>query len=258
MKRSARSREILSLLRERQELTVEEACEIFKISQATVRRDFATLAENGEAEKTWGGLRHLDPRTNPMLPAGLRENIWLEEKRLIAKRAATFCQDGDIIFIDGGTTTLQLAPWIAGRSVRVVTNSLLVAHEIDRLRTGPKGAEVFLTGGYLYPSSGLLVGPDAVEGLRRYRATTSFLSVGGITEEGIFNNHHLVVETERVMISRSERVVFLADHSKFGRHELVPESSWKELNFIVTDQHPAPAFEKLAGDRIIVAPPEGL
>jgi len=253
MKRSARGREILSLLRERQELTVEEVCDFFKISQATARRDFVALAEEGKAEKTWGGLRNLDPRAQPMLPSGLREGIRSAEKQRIGARAASFCEDGDIIFVDGGTTTLQMARWLAARPLRIVTNSLLVAHEIDRLRSGPKGAEVFLTGGYLYPGSGLLVGPEAVESLRRYRAATAFLSVGGISEEGVSNNHHLVVEVERAMISRATRIVLLADHSKFGRHELVPECSWKEVDFLVTDRSPDPVYGRLAGDRIVVA-----
>jgi DeoR/GlpR family transcriptional regulator of sugar metabolism len=255
MKPSDRSREILSLLRERQELSVEEACEIFKISQATARRDFIALAEEGKAEKTWGGLRNLDPQSQTMLPSGLRENIHSAEKQRIAERAAAFCADGDIIFVDGGTTTLLMARWLAARPLRIVTNSLLVAHEIDRLRSGPKGAEVFLTGGYLYPGSGLLVGPEAIESLRRYRATTAFLSVGGLSEEGATNNHHLVVEVERVMISRAERVVLLADTSKFGRHELVPECAWNEVHTLITDQEPPSNFQTLLRDRLVVTAP---
>lgn len=253
MKPSARCREILDLLRVRQELTVEEVCGLFKISQATARRDFVTLAEEGKAEKTWGGLRHLDPLAQPMQPSGLRTGLYTAEKERIAERAAAFCGDDDIIFIDGGTTTLRMARWLAARPLRVVTNSLLVAHEIDRLRTGPKGAEVFLTGGYLYPSSGLLVGPEATESLRRYSATIAFLSVGGVSKEGISNNHHLVVEVERAMIARAKRIVLLADHSKFGRQELVPQCSWDEVDCLVTDRPPEPPYDKLSEDRIVVA-----
>jgi len=253
MKPLARSREILNLLNERQQLTVEDACKIFKISEATVRRDFVTLAEEGKAEKTWGGLRILDSGAQPMLPSGLREGLYLEEKRRIASHAADFCSDGDIVFIDGGTTTLQMARWLASRPLRVVTNSLLVAHEIDRLRSGPQGAEVFLTGGYLYPRSGLLVGPESIDSLHRHHATTAFLSVGGVNEEGIFNNHHLVVEVERVMIARSARVVLLADHSKFNRQELVRECAWEEIDFLVTDAQPEENYRRLLDRRLVVA-----
>lgn len=252
MKRSVRCREILSLLRDRQELTVEEACQLFQISQATARRDFVNLAADGLAEKTWGGLRSLDSSAAPMLPSGLREGIYTNEKQRIATRAATLCADGQIVFIDGGTTTLQLARWFANRPLRIVTNSLLIAHEIDRLRTGPTGAEVFLTGGYLYPGSGLLVGPEATASLQKYHANVAYLSVGGIHADGITNNHHLVVEVERVMIGRADRVILLADHSKFGRRELVHECSWQEVDTLVTDAAPSAEFAAAAGERLMV------
>jgi DeoR/GlpR family transcriptional regulator of sugar metabolism len=252
MKPGARSQKILALLRERQELTVEEACEVFGISPATVRRDFVTLAQTGQVEKTWGGLRNLDPQAQPMLPSGLREGILSAEKQRIAERAVSLCHDGNIIFVDGGTTTLQMARWLARRPLRIVTNSLLVAHEIDRLRSVPRGAEVFLTGGYLYPGSGLLVGPETVASLQRYRAATAFLSVGGVSTEGFSNNHHLVVEVERTMIARAGQVVLLADHSKFGRHELVPECSWDDMTFLVTDRAPEPVYQQSGGKRILL------
>lgn len=253
MKRSVRCREILGLLRDRQELTVEEACQLFQISPATARRDFVTLAGDGRAEKTWGGLRALDSNAPPMLPSGLREGIYTLEKQRIAARAASLCADGEIVFIDGGTTTLQLARWFANRPLRIVTNSLLIAHEMDRLRTGPTGAEVFLTGGYLYPGSGLLVGPEAIASLQKYHANSAFLSVGGIHTDGISNNHHLVVEVERVMIERADRVILLADHSKFGRRELVHECAWQEVDTLITDAAPGAEFTAAATDCLVVA-----
>ena len=254
MNPSERTRKILAFLREQGELNVGQACELFNISPATARRDFLTLAASGEVEKTWGGLRTITPPdSDTMLPSGLRKELFAEEKRRIAARATQFCAEGDIVFIDGGTTTLHLARSFASRSLRIVTNSLLVAHEIDRLRSGPSGPEVFLTGGYLYPRSGLLVGPEATAGFAKYRAQTAFLSVGGIGEEGITNNHHLVVEIEQIMIERADRVVLLADHSKFGRHELVPECSWEDVHALVTDSQPPENFVRLAGSRLVVA-----
>jgi DeoR/GlpR family transcriptional regulator of sugar metabolism len=253
MKQSARLREIVALLREREEVTVEDVCSHFGISPATARRDFVALAESGKAEKTWGGMRVLDPQAQTMLPSGLRQQLYTEEKRRIAARAAAFCNDGDIVFIDGGTTTLQLARWVADRPLRIVTNSLLIAYEIDRLRSGAGGAEVFLTGGYLYPRSGLLVGPEATASLQKYQARIAFLSVGGIGEEGISNNHHLVVEVERVMISRAEQVILLADHSKFGRRELMPECAWTDVHALVSDQTPTDPYRFVAGNRLVIA-----
>ena len=134
-----------------------------------------------------------------------------------------------------------------------MTNSLLIAYEIDRQSKGPGGAEVFVTGGYLYPLSGLLVGPETIASLQKYKANIAFLSVGGIGEEGVNNNHHLVVEVERTMLSRAERTILLADHSKFGRRELVPECSWNEVDKIVTDSLPDAGYLPRIGERLVVA-----
>lgn len=254
MNPNQRTRKILVALRERGELSVDEVCALFEISPATARRDFINLANSGEAVKTWGGLRALPLDAHEaMLPIGVRNEFFIEGKRRIATAASQFCAEGDIVFIDGGTTTLHLARLFANRSLRIITNSLLVAHEIDRLRSGPNGPEVFLTGGYLYPGSGLLVGPEATAGFGKYRAQTAFLSVGGIGEEGITNNHHLVVEIERRMIERSEKVVLLADHSKFDRHDLVLECSWQDLHVLVTDSLPPENYVRMAGERLVVA-----
>ncbi len=256
MKRPDRNREILKLLRERHELTVEDACMLFQISPATARRAFVAIVESGKAEKTWGGLRTLRTQPASMVPSGTREGLFAEEKSRIAAKAATLCKDGDIIFIDGGTTTLRLASWLANRSLRIVTNSLLIAHEIDRQSRGPGGAEVFVTGGYLYPLSGLLVGPEATASLQKYRADVAFLSVGGLGAEGASNNHHLVVEIERMMLARAERTILLADHSKFGRRDLVPECSWNEVSVVVTDSEPTGELRTQIGKRLVVATPE--
>ncbi len=186
-------------------------------------------------------------------PSGLRAGLNTEEKYRIAARAASLCHDGDIVFIDGGTTTLQLARWMANRPLRIVTNSLLIAYEIDRLSTGPGGAEVFVVGGYLYPLSGLMVGPETTAGLQKYNARVAFLSVGGLNETGATNNHHLVVEVERVMIGQAERTILLADHTKFDRSELVPECTWEQVHKIVTDAMPSSPYVDLLGERLIVA-----
>jgi DeoR/GlpR family transcriptional regulator of sugar metabolism len=211
MSSKKRDRRILDLLAERGELTVEDTCREFSISPATARRAFAALALRGLAEKTWGGLRL--PGSD-MVPSVLRETRNAEAKDLIAREAALLVQEGDVVAIDGGTTTLRLAPYLANRAVRIVTNSILIAHRIEQLRSGANGAEVFLTGGQVYPGSGLLVGPQAVENLRQYHSQWAFLSVGGLDPEGATNTNQLVVESERAILESTENAVLLADSSK--------------------------------------------
>lgn len=179
-----------------------------------------------------------------MVPFGEREVLQAEAKRRIAQAAAALLADGDVVIVDGGTTTLQLVPFLSARPVKIVTNSIAIAHAIDCGRAGRSGAEVFLTGGQLYPDSYLLVGPQAKDSLRAYRANWVFLSAAGVTTEGVSNSNQLVVETEQVMIDQAEHVALLADASKFGRTGMAPLCGWDRLSVVITDQKPEPGLMK--------------
>lgn len=232
------------------ELDVAEACRLWEASPATVRRDFVEIERTGFARREWGRLRTSAgvtagaERERAMVPFGEREVLQAEEKRRIAQAAAALIADGHVVIVDGGTTTLQLVPFLAPRPIKIVTNSIAIAHAIDRGRAGRSGAEVFLTGGQLYPDSYLLVGPQAKDSLRAYRANWVFLSAAGATVEGVFNSNQLVVETEQVMVEQAERVALLADASKFGRTGMVPLCGWERLSVVVTDRKPERAVMK--------------
>jgi len=249
-----RERQILELLSQRSELSVEDACREFAISQATARRAFAAIAGKGLAEKTWGGLRQRNEMPgSDMIPSGLRDTRNAEAKELIAREAATLVNDGDVVAIDGGTTTLRLAPYLANRAVRIVTNSILIAHRIEQLRNGANGAEVFLTGGLVYPGSGLLVGPQAVANLRQYHSQWAFLSVGGLDPDGATNTNQLVVESERAILENTENAVILADSSKWDRRDMVRQCAWHEIGRIITDRVPAGWHPPLPDGRLVIA-----
>lgn len=243
MQRLERQRALIALVDRQGDLTIEEACRSFAISPATARRDFTEICARGAAKKTWGGLRCATADSpsvlrGDMVPSGLREHLQTPEKERIARAAAALVQDGDVLVIDGGTTTLCLAPHLANRPVRILTNSLLIAHRIDRLRTAREGAEVFMTGGLLYPGSGSLFGPQTVESLSHYHTRWAFISCGGLDAEGATNTNQLVVENERTMIRMAERAVVLADSSKWKKRDMVRACTWSEIALLVTDTAP--------------------
>lgn len=237
MSKKQRLQEIKDYLIHHSELTVDEACDIFKASPATIRRDFNFLIEKRKVEKAWGGITRLDgtEQDTSMLTVAHRQTLFANEKNKIAERAASFIQDGDTIIIDGGTTTFFLTNYIAQKKIRVITNSILIAYQIDKDRNKNYGAEVFVTGGLIYPDSGLLVGPQAISNIKQYHANLAFLSVGGIQCEQATNSNQLVVETERAIIEQSERVIMLADHSKLGKRSMCQICTINEIDVLVTD-----------------------
>jgi DeoR/GlpR family transcriptional regulator of sugar metabolism len=238
MKRRLRQRQILELLQGDPELSVEEACERLGASPATVRREFVQLAKDGRVEKTWGGIRASSGATSPVGPPAfakrLAENT--AEKRAIAEAAATLLSDGDVVMIDGGTTTYQLCEYIAHKRIRIITNSLVIAQAVDRLKGPERGAEIYLTGGILEPESSVLSGPPAEAFLERYHAQWAFLSAAGVDAREVTNYNEAVLASERLMIERSDRVVVLADHTKLGRRAMCAVCSLGKVDHLFTGE----------------------
>ena len=144
--KSTRQEQIVRLISERGTISVEQASAEVDASPATIRRDFNDLAERGLVERVRGGVRTSEPGL--MVPFAVREIQQVDEKLLIARRAAQLMSPGDVVFIDGGTTTLQLAACLPLIPLRIITNSLRFAGEIERRTQQRTLWEVFLTGGF--------------------------------------------------------------------------------------------------------------
>lgn len=212
-------------------------------SPATVRRAFAELAEAGEVEKTWGGIRRSAASASVGGPLAFAKRAMdhAAEKRAIARAAAALPQDGEVIMIDGGTTTYQLAEFLAGRRLRVITNSMVIAQAIDQFQGARRGAEILVCGGTLQPESGIVAGPAAEAFLRRYHADWLFMGCAGVDAQHVSNYAESVLASEKLMIERSRRVALLADHTKLGRTAMCPLCPTKTLNHLFTgEQTPAP------------------
>lgn len=240
MNQRERIKRIMSFVDLHQEMGVGEACNILNASPATVRRDFQVLLTKGVVRRIWGGVTAKSGGgiNHAMLPVAIRETKFANEKRNIAERAASLVVDGDVIMIDGGTTTLAMAPFLANRKVRIITNSILIAYQIHKERDQGVGAEVFLTGGLLFPDSGLLVGPQTSENIKQFHAAWGFLSVGGINDGIATNTDQVIVSNEKAIIEQSQKTVILADHSKFGIRDMCRICSLHDIDILITDHHP--------------------
>jgi DeoR/GlpR family transcriptional regulator of sugar metabolism len=238
MNRRERSKYIFDYLDKHYEMTVQEGCALTGSSPATIRRDFNELTEKSLVNKIWGGISGKSGSgiNHIMLPVAIREAKFAKEKRMIAEKAAVMVKDGDVVIIDGGTTTLAMAPFLANRYIRIITNSILLAHQVYKERESGTGAEVFLTGGLLFPDSGLLVGPQTSQNIMQFNADLGFLSVGGINQFFTSNSDQAIVANEKAIIEQSEKTVVLADHSKFGKKDMCKMCDITELDILITDK----------------------
>src|SRR5262249_59301875 len=117
---------------------------------------------------------------------------------------------------DGGAAAVEVARLLVGRSLQIVTNSLPIAN----LFANRHETDLVILGGYVYPRTGVALGPLTVRMLPDIHVHQAILSVGGITAKGLFNSNLLLVETERQMMRCADEVVVVADHTKIGRQAL--------------------------------------
>jgi DeoR/GlpR family transcriptional regulator of sugar metabolism len=221
---------LLDIIRIRGFAALDELVRELGVSESTVRRDLDALEDQGSAKRTHGGVLYSGgmPR---LAEFDERQPAHWAAKRAIAAMAAAVIEDGETVLLDGGTTTYEVARLLVGRSLQVVTNSLPVAN----LFASEARTDLVLLGGYVSPRTGVCLGPYANELLGRLHVTTTVLSAAGISEEGLFNAHLLLAETEQAMLKAASRVMVVADSSKFGRKSLTLVSGLDSIDIFVSD-----------------------
>ena len=225
----------------------------FGISESTARRDVEFLDGISKVQKTRGGASVL----GGAIPGTEERPVKaLKQKRQIAKAVADMVQPSEIVLLDGGTTTLEVARQLQGRLLTVITNSIPT---INLLFNQP-GIELIAIGGQVYPSTGVSLGPVAREALKAIHAQRLIMSAGGITEAGLFNSNSLLVETEQQMMESSDEVWVVTDSNKFGRSALSHLAPLEAMDRLITDDGITPEWrERLeaSGVEVIVVGDEG-
>jgi DeoR family fructose operon transcriptional repressor len=246
-----RRNRLLDVIRIRGFAALDELVRELGVSESTVRRDLDALEEQGSAKRTHGGVFYAGgmPR---LAEFDERQPTHWAAKRAIAVKTAEVIGDGETVLLDGGTTTYEVARLLVGRPLQVVTNSLPVAN----LFASEARTDLVLLGGYVSPRTGVCLGPYANELLGRLHVTTTVLSAAGIADEGLFNAHLLLAETEQAMLKAAGRVIVVADSSKFGQKSLTLVSALEKVNVFVSDDGLSAAWREriaMAGARLIVA-----
>lgn len=199
-------------------------------SESTVRRDLEALDHAGLIKRVYGGA--VSVAEMKQLPAlEDRAATSAAEKRAIGRLVASLIEDGESILLDGGTTTLEVARALVGRPVQIVTNSLPIA----TLIAASKETDLILIGGYVYPKTGVALGPIAIDGMKDVRVRKTIMGAGGIIADGIYNHNLLLVETQRRMTACAQEVFVVADHTKFGKPALAWLCGLESVRTIVVD-----------------------
>lgn len=212
-----------------------DLCDMLEVSEATVRRDLEWLETQGILERTHGGAI-LSQRIQLEPEYAQRAQNHPEEKRCIGALAATLIEDGDVVFINSGTSTTQVISYIRGKAdVTVVTNNVRAAVEV---KEAGASFELILPGGSFWPRSNSLVGCFAADTLRQIYASKAFIGVDGISlKYGCTVPTSGEAEIVRLMIQRTRGpVTVVADHSKWGRVSNFEVATIDQIHRLVTDE----------------------
>ncbi|MCP1109397.1 DeoR family myo-inositol catabolism operon transcriptional repressor [Lachnospiraceae bacterium PF1-21] len=222
-------------------VTLDELCKEFNVSMNTIRRDINTLVKRGTVEKVYGGVTALDhtPHFETITPFTKRHAQLQEEKRQICQVAASFVEDGDVLYIDTGTTSLNLVNFIKDKTCTIITNSLQVA-----LAAVPyPSLNVFSLPGKLRRDTLSFNGSEAESYLSRYNINKAFMCCTGLSiQNGATNATNEEYIVKKAVVESSQTRFLLADHTKFDKFTLMTFAKLSDLDQIISDAEPTAEY----------------
>jgi len=230
-----RREKIKKMLFESGRVLVREVSRDLNISEVTIRKDLEALEQRGVLSRVHGGAIITESLVSDKALTE-KAHLYADEKERIARRAASMIKKGDVVVLDSGSTTTQIARQIKMLSdVTVITNAVNIATELASSQLS-----VILTGGNLREKSFSLVGPLAEDSLRHFTANKFFLAVDGIHPEfGLTTPNLQEVRVNQLMMKMSMEIILVADHSKFGRRSMGVISKVGAVDKVITDDKAA-------------------
>ena len=228
-----RHEDIIKLLNEKGELDVDTLVKLLDASPATTRRDFTVLQEKGLIARTFGGARLNSSQSLVAQTFEEKRERFREEKEHIAAKAAELVKPGMTIAIDSGTTTWRLAAFLKNKApLTILTSALAVIEELGAV----KDISILCAGGNFRLKNLDFVGGRAISAFEDLHADLAFISTDSIIPgKGIYAFEAESAYLGAAVANCAEKVIVIADHSKFnarGSYQIISES---KISSIITD-----------------------
>ncbi|MCK0130037.1 DeoR/GlpR family DNA-binding transcription regulator [Flavobacteriaceae bacterium F08102] len=223
---------ILEKLQKEKFITVAELCTFFNVSAVTIRKDLNLLEEKGLLFRTHGGASLENPYINERA-VNEKEKISVEEKNGIAQAAAQLIVSNDSILLASGTTVQALTKFIQPKEkLTVITSSLhVVLHLLPFTNI-----DLLQLGGYVRHNSASVVGDYAQQILANVSCSKLFLGVDGIDlNYGLSTTNLAEAQLNQKMLSSAQKIIVLADSSKFGKKSFAKICNLNQIDEIITD-----------------------
>ncbi|MBO5159682.1 MAG: DeoR/GlpR transcriptional regulator [Lachnospiraceae bacterium] len=232
MYKREREQQILFLLQEHQEMAVAELAKLLYTSESSIRRDLTAMELNGLVKRTHGGVKLI--AENPALvPFSSRLHLHIAEKKKIAKKALSFVQDGQVIFLDQSSSALFVAHELVGKKqVTIITNNIEILTTMSKSKL-----KVYASGGYISPTNrNCLIGEDAHEIFAKTHADVLFFSVKALSSDGkLYEHTREEIHIHNTMLENASKKIFLCDSGKFDNYASYEQCSLKDIDCMLSE-----------------------
>lgn len=242
-----RKQKILYQLEQNTIVKSQDLVELLKASESTIRRDLQEMEDDGLLVRIHGGAKkNQELSQEPNMQEKTFKNE--QQKQKIAALAASEINDEDVIYLDAGTSTLKIIPFLKGKKITVVTNSVVHAAKLIELEI-----KTLILGGEVKLSTNAVLGAETIHQLSRFRFNKSFMGINGVHPTfGYTTPDPEEAAVKRTAFDCSEEVFILADQSKFNRITFTKVADIEEAT-ILTEQVSPDDADKLSKKTTIKA-----
>ncbi|MHB1395072.1 MAG: DeoR/GlpR family DNA-binding transcription regulator [Clostridia bacterium] len=224
--------QIVEYINRKRKANVSELSTHFRVSKVTIRKDLDELSLKGMILKTRGGAVSIYNSFSEEIPFNKKYHMNTEEKKRIGAKASEMVFDGDVIILDAGSTTLEVAKKILKKNVTVITNDLKVALEQTKSDT----ITLIVVGGIVEKTVYSMAGPEVESFLSRMHVNKTFLGADAIDiAYGITNRTLPEITVKKSMIKAADEVIVVSDHTKTDKRVFAFLCSVEDIDTLITD-----------------------
>jgi len=225
-----RRNEILKMLAESEEIRTAALSDHFDVTTETIRKDLLYLQNTGAIKKMHGKVRLSTKGTDT--PLDLRSFQMRDEKVMIAKQAIRMIENNMTIYIDGGSTTLEIAKLLNQKEgLVVITTSLSAANYVSK-----QNNTVYVASGFIEGPSMIINGPFLFESIKQFKPVFAFMGTNGVLlHDGPTSKNFYDIESKKAIVENSKAAVVVCDSSKFLVSGMLQYTGWSNIDYLITD-----------------------
>ncbi|MGV4964147.1 DeoR/GlpR family DNA-binding transcription regulator [Priestia aryabhattai] len=245
MLKTKRIQQIQEYVFKHQSVSLDDLSTVFGVSKTTIRRDIRKLIKEGMIQKIYGGVAISHAKLESFNERKARNQL---QKKLIAKTAADYVENGDVIFIDSGTTTLEMITFLKNKQITIITNNLDIIIEALPF----ENLSVISTGGFLERATKSFSSYSHADSFKKYNFDKVFMASTGVSiVNGVTNSSPIESGIKETIVKGNADVFLLVDHTKLDKYAMVTYCGLEEIDYLITDDFPDDSYQDYAKENSI-------